>query len=130
MRGSVLGHSEYVLAMRDEQGLLVAVSGFKRRLVEIVPVAQPIQQPGWHLHVMAVRLEHQQQEICGQAFVHTFDAMREIDDTRSLITAHVHKNHRPSLAACEKVGLEPLVPLGQDQDYWILLGRVPEYQVT
>ncbi len=125
VRASALGHSEHVLAMRNDDGLLVAVSAFTRRDIEIVPVAQPTQQVGWHLQVMAVRLEHQRQGVCGEAFALTFEAMRELDDRRGLITAHVHKDHGPSLAACEKVGLERLMPLGQDEDYWVLLGTVP-----
>jgi RimJ/RimL family protein N-acetyltransferase len=122
VRAFVLGHATWVLAFRDEQEELVAVSAFDPRIVE-VPLAQPVAHEGWHLQVVAIAVEHQRQGVSRAVFDETFATMRDIAGHRVLVTANVHRDHVASRTAAERVGLLPLVPI--DEHYWMLLGKVP-----
>jgi RimJ/RimL family protein N-acetyltransferase len=122
VRGFVLGHATWVLAFRDEQNELVAVSAFDPRIIE-VPLAQPVAHEGWHLQVVAIALQHQAQGLSRMVFEQTFEAMRDIAGHRVLVTANVHRAHTASRRAAARVGLLTLLPL--DDDYLILLGQVP-----
>lgn len=121
VRGSVLRRSEHCLAFRDA-GELVAVSAFDPSTLGW-PLNQPVDHPVWHLNVVAIALAHQSQGLSAEVFESTFEAMRQIDASRDVVTAFVHESHVASLNACARVGLEPLKPI--DDDYWLLLGPLP-----
>jgi RimJ/RimL family protein N-acetyltransferase len=121
VRVSVLSHATWVLAFRDDDDALVAVSAFDPRVISI-PLNEPVDHLGWHLQVVAVRLDRQRERLSQEVFARTFAAMREIAPERLLVTAHVHREHRASRTAAERAGLELLVP--KDDHYWLLLGEV------
>ncbi len=122
VRASVLRHSQYVLAFRDQNDDLLAVSAFDPRVV-LVPIVNPIEHPAWHLQVMAIRLDQQRRGLSAGVFKGTFAAMRSVDPHRVLYTANVHKDNRPSLKAGVAVGLWPFQK--KDDHYLELLGEVP-----
>lgn len=122
VRSWVLRHAHHVLAHRDEEGTLVAVSAFDGTVVGI-PLLSPLDHPGWHLQVVAISHNHQNQRLSAEVFSGTFEAMRGLDLDRVFVTANVHGLHVVSLRACAQVGLTPWIQL--DADYWILLGEVP-----
>jgi hypothetical protein len=123
VRAWVLRDAPHVLALRNERGDLVAVAAFDERTISVPRVA-PVDHPGWHLLVVAIRLEDQRRRLSREVFSAVFEAMREVDRERSLYTAYAHREHRASLRACKCVGLLPFWP--KDNHYWILLGEVPE----
>lgn len=123
VRGWVLRDARHVLALRNEDGELVGVAAFEERTIG-VPLAAPVDHPGWHLLVVAIRLEDQRCGLSGDVFAAVFEAMRAVDANRVLYTAYVHRDNQASLRACGGVGLLPFQP--KDDHYWILLGEVPE----
>ncbi|HEY2053441.1 MAG TPA: GNAT family protein [Solirubrobacterales bacterium] len=123
IRAASLRQAEKVLLLHDDDGELVGVSAFDTRMIDVVPVLEPVEVRGWHLHAMAIRLDDQRQGLCGELFVQTFDAMYGQDRTRSLVTANVHEENHPSIKACAKAGLELLRPNGDG--YNLLLAVVP-----
>lgn len=123
VRVSVLRHAAHVLAFRDAARDLVAVSAFDERTIA-VPLAAPVDHPGWHLQVVAIRVEDQRKGLSQLIFQETFAAMRELDPERVLVTAHAHKDHFASISACRQAGIEAFYM--KDDDYWMLLGEVPE----
>jgi RimJ/RimL family protein N-acetyltransferase len=125
VRSSVLGHAEHVLALRDEEGALVAVSAFDRKRIEVPRAVDPLDLKGWQLQVVAVHRESQRNGLCAAVFANTFDAMRDLDPGRGVVQANVHKDNSPSIKACRNAGLFELMPLEPEGEYWILLGRVP-----
>lgn len=122
VRGWALRHAEHVVSHRDEAGTLVAVSAFDETVVGI-PLRSPLDHPGWHLQVVAINREHQNQRLSPDVFAGTFEAMRDLDPNRVFVTANVHRNHVVSQRACAGAGLLPWFL--RDQDYWVLLGEVP-----
>jgi RimJ/RimL family protein N-acetyltransferase len=122
IRHWVLTRVSYVLSFRDGTGGLVGVGAFEARNI-YVPLVEPVQNAGWHLQVVGVRLDHQGKGLSRDVFRGIFEAMRQLDDERVIYTAHVHKDNAPSIAACARVGLDLLRP--KDAHYWILLGEVP-----
>jgi hypothetical protein len=122
VRGWVLRRAQYVLAHRNEAGTLLAVSAFDETVIGI-PLVSPLDHPGWHLQVVAISLDHQNQGLSQEIFASTFNAMRQLDVDRVFVTANVHREHVMSHRACARVGLTPWIPL--DDAYWILLGEVP-----
>jgi RimJ/RimL family protein N-acetyltransferase len=122
VRGWVLSNARHVLAFRDGEGHLVAVTACDERVVS-VPLVAPADHPGWHLQVLAIELSYQRQGLSRDVLARTLDAMREIDPARALVTAHVHKDHDASLRSCAQAGLTRFFL--KDDDYWVLLGEVP-----
>jgi RimJ/RimL family protein N-acetyltransferase len=122
IRAWVLRKVEFVLAFREEKGGdLVAVSAFDRRTIG-VPLLKPSDQPGWHLQVVAVRLEAQGKRLAARIMSETFAAMREIDPSRILCTANVHRQNGVSLRACARAGF---FHYGEMDDYIRVLAEVP-----
>jgi hypothetical protein len=122
VRDWALRRAQHVLAHRNGAGALVAVSAFDRTTIGI-PLLSPLDHPGWHLQVVAILDDHQNQRLSREVFDNTFVAMTQLDVDRVFVTANVHRDHAVSLRACANVGLEPWIPL--DDHYWILLGEVP-----
>jgi RimJ/RimL family protein N-acetyltransferase len=122
VRCFALRHADFVLAFRDDDGKLVAVSAFDRRDIEL-PLNAPTTHPGWHLQVVALAVEHQSKGFAADVFAQTFEEMRAIATERIFVTATVHRDHRASLAAAARAGLTQLVQM--DEHYWVLLGEVP-----
>lgn len=122
IRHWVLRKTPHVLSFRAADGELAAVAAFERRNI-YVPLVDPELHAGWHLQVVAVRLEDQSNGLSRDIFTGVFEAMRQHDDERILYTAHVHRENGASIAACAKVGLDLLHP--KDDHYWVLLGEVP-----
>jgi hypothetical protein len=118
-----LRHAKYVVAFRNELGELVAVAAFDDRVIG-VPLVNPVDHAGWHLLVIAIRLEDQRSGLSREVFDGVFAAMREVDPDRILYTAYVHRANRASFEACKRVDLLPLHL--KDEHYWVLLGEVPE----
>jgi hypothetical protein len=121
VRVSALRHALYNVAFWDEEGELVAASAFDPQPVRI-PLCSPAERPGWKLQALAICLEHQGQGHSRKVFAGTFAAMRELDARRTLVTASVHRDHRTSQEACERVGLTLLLP---GPEFHTLLGEVP-----
>jgi RimJ/RimL family protein N-acetyltransferase len=119
----VLRRARYAIALRNEHDELVAVAAFDERVIA-VPLVAPVDHSGWHLLVMAIRLEDQRRGLSSEVFSAVFEAMRAIDPDRVLYTAYAHRDNRASLRAGERVGLLRLRP--KDEHYWILLGEVPD----
>jgi hypothetical protein len=122
VRVSVLRAAVWSVAFRDEKGKLAAVAAFDPVPIE-VPLCNPVVNPGWKLQVVAIRLEYQAQGHSQMVFRETFEAMREANPDRILVTASIHRKHTASLKACERVGIAPFLP--KDEHYWIALGEVP-----
>jgi hypothetical protein len=123
IRGRLLWHFENITLAFREDGELVAVSSFYPSTIGL-PLVEPVEQPSWHLDVLAVQLERQRAGVAADIFEQTFAEMRDEDPERILVTGFVHRHNGPSLVACERAGLLPLRPL--DDNYWVLLGEVPE----
>ncbi len=123
VRVSALKRAEHVLVLRDDGSELLAVSAFDSRTIDFVPINHPIEVGGWHLYAVAVRLTDQRKGICAELFARTFEAMRTLNRTRSLVTADVHRHNDASIRACAKAGLESL-PRNENDDYVTLLGPV------
>ena len=119
----VLRQAQYVLTHRDEHGSLVAVSAFDEAVIGL-PLQSPTDHAGWHIQVVAVGVEYQNQGHSAQVFASTFDAMRQLDPERVFVTANVHQDHVISNRTCARAGLTRWIPL--DAVYWTLLGDVPE----
>ena len=115
-----------MLAHRNDAGTLVAVSAFDMTTIGI-PLLSPLDHPGWHLQVVAISADHQNQRLSGEVFANTFAAMRQLDTDRVFVTANVHREHVVSLRACARADLTPWIQL--DDHYWILLGEVPNPQM-
>jgi RimJ/RimL family protein N-acetyltransferase len=113
----------WVLAFRDDEQRLVAVSAFDPRRIDI-PLNAPVEHHGWHLQVVALDREQQGHGLAQVVFAETFAAMREVDPARILVTGNIHKDNSPSFAAAGRAGLTRLVPL--DEHYWVVLGEVPK----
>lgn len=122
VRGWVLRDARYVVALSNEDGELVAVAAFDERSIG-VPLVAPVDHPGWHLLVVAVRLDQQNRGLSKEVFDCVFEAMRSVDPERVLYTAYVHRENRASMRACARVGLLPFHP--KDEHYNTLLGEVP-----
>ncbi len=122
VRAWALRDAQYVLTFRDDEGTLVAVAAFDKRVIS-VPIVEPIDHPGWHLLVVAIRLQDQRKGLSRDVFGGIFEAMRAVDSDRVLYTAYVHIANRSSVEACARVELLPFVQ--KDEHYWILLGEVP-----
>jgi RimJ/RimL family protein N-acetyltransferase len=114
-----------VLTHRNEDGELVGVSAFERTVVGLPPATpeDPVDHAGWHLLVVAVALDHRGSGLSQEVFAGTFEAMRQRDPDRYLVTANVHHQHHVSLRACANAGLTLWRPL--DRDYWTLAGTLP-----
>ena len=123
IRVAALRHAGFVLAFRDDHGVLAAVSAFDLRDIHI-PMSAPAPQPGWHLQVLALATGYQGKGHSADIFMQTFDEMRAIASERVLVTANVHNQHAVSIAAAARVGLTYLLP--KDEQYTVLLGEVPE----
>lgn len=123
VRRHVLHDVPYVLAGRSGRDNLEAVAGFDRRVIA-VPLADPVDQPGWHLQVIAIELASQGKGLFDETMRATFDIMRAVDPGRVLVTAHVHRENEASLKACARWELDVFQPL--DEHYWVLLGEVTE----
>lgn len=121
VRYSVLRRAQYVLSHRDDSGTLVAVSAFDAIVIGI-PLLSPLDHRGWHIQVVAIAVDFQNQRLSQEVFAATFDAMSQLDPDRVFVTANVHGNHVMSNRACATAGLTPWVPL--DDAYWTLLGEV------
>jgi hypothetical protein len=89
-----------------------------------LPLVEPIEQPSWHFDVLAIQLQRQRAGLASEIFRQTFEEMQDEDPARILVTGFVHRSNAPSLIACERAGLTPLIP--RDDEYWIVLGEVPE----
>jgi GNAT superfamily N-acetyltransferase len=123
IRGHLLWRFENItLAFRDE-GRLVAVASFYPSTIGL-PLVKPIEQPSWHLDVLAVQRERQRAGLAGAIFEQTFAVMRDEDPERVLVIGFVQRDNIPSFTACERAGLMRLIP--RDGDYWIVLGEIPE----
>lgn len=122
VRWWVLDDAQYVVAGRDDGGRLAAVAAFDERVIA-VPLVAPIDHPGWHLQVVAIRLDLQASRLFDEVIETTFRIMRSIDPERILVTARVHGANRESLRACARHDLDPFV--GLNDDYVDLLGEVP-----
>jgi hypothetical protein len=123
IRGRLLWRFENITLAFREDGELVAVSSFYPSVIGL-PLVEPVEQPSWHLDVLAIRLERQRAGLAAEIFQQTFAEMRDEDQERILVTGFVHRENRPSFVACERAGLTRLTP--RDDDYWIVLGEVPE----
>lgn len=123
VHGWIFRDAKHVLAFRDLRGELVAVAAFDERVIS-VPIVAPVNHAGWHLLVVAIRLEDQGRGFSREVFDGVFEAMRTVDSERVLYTAYVHQANRSSVEACRRVGLLPF--LRKDEQYWILLGEVSE----
>lgn len=122
VRVSALRHAIHIVAFRDEARGLVAVSAFDPVTIEL-PRCSPIETPGWKLQVVAICLQHQAQGRSEEVFQQTYDAMREVNPDRALVTARVHREHQASRAAAERAGLTLLMT---GDDYHTVLGEVPK----
>jgi RimJ/RimL family protein N-acetyltransferase len=122
VRAWLLREAEHALAFRDDGGDFIAVAGFDPRTI-FVPIVEPVAHPGWHLQVVAVRLESQRQGLSQEVFSGTFAAMREVDPGRVLYTATAHRENTASLRAAALAGLLPF--RRKDEHYVELLGEVP-----
>lgn len=124
IRASLLRHARHVLALRDELGELVGVSAFDERNI-LLPINTRTAtiHPSWHLQVVAVRVDLQGQRLVDEIFELTFDAMRQADTERIIVTARVHRKNLPSLKACARHSIDPLREV--DDHYLELLGEVP-----
>ena len=123
IRVAALRHAGFVLAFRDAQGVLAAVSAFDLRDIHI-PMSAPAPQPGWHLQVLALATAYQGKGRSTEVFMQTFEEMKAIAGERVLVTANVHNQHAASIAAAARAGLTYLVP--KDEHYTVLLGEIPE----
>jgi RimJ/RimL family protein N-acetyltransferase len=123
VRHWVFRDAQHVLALRNENGDLVAVAAFAQRTIA-VPLLAPVDHPGWHLIVVAIRLEDQRHGLSAEVFSAVFEAMRTVDPDRVLYTATAHRENVGSMRACERIDLLPFVL--KDDHYWVLLGEVRE----
>jgi RimJ/RimL family protein N-acetyltransferase len=111
--------SDHVLAFRDDDGELIAVSAFSRGAIDI-PFIGGAEHPAWYIEVVAIAVDHQRQGLSQDVFVGTFEIMQELDPTRILVTGKVHKDHSASRKACAAVGMHGLFE--ENDGYWIVLG--------
>jgi GNAT superfamily N-acetyltransferase len=123
IRGRLLWRFDSITLAFREHGELVAVSSFFGSSIGL-PLVEPVEQPTWHLDVFAVRLDRQRRGFATEVFQQTFAEMRQEDLERILVTGYVHRDNDLSFIACERAGLTRLIP--RDDDYWIVLGEVPE----
>jgi hypothetical protein len=123
IRGRLLWRFENITLALREEGELAAVSSFYASTIGL-PLVEPVEQPSWHLDVLAVQLQRQRVGLAAEVFEQTFAEMRTEDQDRILVTGFVHRDNAASFAACERAGLMRLIP--RDNDYWIVLGEVPE----
>lgn len=118
----VLHKTEHCLGFRADDGRLAAVAAFDRRTIALpFPGLEAVS--GWHLQVVAVRADLQNQHLADEVFAAVFAHMKHIDPARTLLTANVHRDNEPSRRACARHGVTYLRPL--DDDYNVLLGDVP-----
>jgi hypothetical protein len=123
VRGRLLWRPDNTTLAFREQGHLVAVSSYYPSTIGL-PLVEPVEQPSWHLDVLAIQLQRQRARLADEILHQTFDEMRDEDPERILVTGFVHNDNTPSLRACARVGLTRLIP--RDDYYWIVLGEVPE----
>jgi predicted N-acetyltransferase YhbS len=123
IRARLLWSFENITLAFREEGELVAVSSFYPSTIGL-PIVDPVEQPSWHLDVLAVRLQRQRAGLAAEVFHQTFAEMRTEDSGRILVTGFVHRENAASFTACERAGITRLIP--RDSDYWIVLGEVPE----
>jgi hypothetical protein len=108
VRVRVLKAALHTLAFRDGRGELVAVSAFDPTPIEI-PVIKPVVHLGWQLQVVAICQRHQRNGRSREVYEQTFAAMRDTNSARTFVTAKIHREHRASLAAANRAGLELLM---------------------
>ena len=123
VRAWMLGTAEHVLLFRDPEGELVAVAAFDRRTVE-VPLVAPQAHPSWHLQVIAIDLDHQNQHLFDEVLPGVYEEMRRLDPERVLFTGHVHHQNTASLRAAARHDIDHF--FWRDDHYVVVLGEVPE----
>lgn len=123
IRARLLWRFENITLAFREDGELVAVSSFYPSTIGL-PLVEPIEQPSWHLDVLAIQLQRQRLGLAAEIFRQTFEEMQAEDPGRILVTGFVQRSNAASLIACGRAGLTPLIP--RDDEYWIVLGEVPE----
>lgn len=119
--GWIFKRAPHVLALREDDGELVAVSAFLSRPVYI-PIAAPEEVDAWHLHVLAVHIDHQGGGLSAEVIAETLAAMGEVDPARAIFTVRVHEQNAPSIALCNRYRLAPFPQ--RDPPYLELLGDV------
>ncbi len=122
VRVSVLRAAVHILAFRDGNGELVAVSAFDPTDVEI-PLIEPVAHPGWTLQVLAIRLQHQRNGHSREVYRQTFEAMCELNPARSLVTARIHRQHTGSMTAARRAGLDLFLT---GTEFHTMLGELPD----
>jgi GNAT superfamily N-acetyltransferase len=120
-----LRRDEHVVGLRDQDDDLIGIASFDRTVIGILPMQQPTDVRGWYLKAAAVDLDRQGDGISKALFDSTFEIMRHLDPSRSLIAAAVHRNNLPSIGACAKVGLDVYLPAPAGEDFHQLIGTVP-----
>ena len=121
IRGALLRQPDiYVLAFREE-GQLVAVSAFYKRTIGL-PALDPIDHDAWHLEVVAVGFDRQQEGLSREVLEQTLAVMWEADPERVLIVGVAHRDNRAAFAACSQIGLLKFVQ--RDEHYWVLVGEL------
>lgn len=121
IRGFVLERADTSVFKWCDAGQLVAVTAFRSTVVGL-PVLNPEDHVAWHLEVIGIAVTHQGHGLSQQVLEETIDVMRERDPDRVLVTANVHHQNAPSIAALASVGITPLAPL--DEHYWLFLGEI------
>jgi ribosomal protein S18 acetylase RimI-like enzyme len=100
---------------------LVAVVSFGTRIIGL-PLLDPVDHTVWHLDVMGVARDRQQQGHAPSALQETLHAMRAEDPARAIVTADVHRLNSPAIRTLRSVGITELIQ--KDADYWIFLGEL------
>lgn len=121
VRARVLHAALHTLAFRDGDEL-VAVSAFDPIDIEI-PLVEPIAQPGWKLQVVAIRLQRQRNGHSREVYKQTFEAMRELNPARSLVTAQIHRLHTGSMTAANRAGLDLFLT---GTEFHTMVGELPD----
>jgi len=122
LRTAVFRRADYVVGLWDG-GQLVGVSGFNPITIKGLPVASPIDLPGWDLIVIGVSLDQQQNGHGKTILAETLKIMAQTDPTRTLVSARAHRENHVSIYVCAEAGIEALPP--PDGDYIRLIGGVP-----
>lgn len=134
---SALRSAHKTLAFRTEDGELVGVSAFDRRLITPYEAAH-YRVPGWHLQVIGIDRGFQGTDVTSDlprcaaemrtseyVFRRTYARMLEIDAARVVVTARVHGDNQPSIMAAARVSLERTVR--EFEEYWRMLGEVDPF---
>lgn len=118
IRGWLLSQSDFTLLFLD-QDAVVAVSGFSRRQVFLgTDLVQ-----GWILDVIAIDLHRQGQGLASDVYAGTFDAMKQADPDRVVVSARIHTQNLASRSAAIRAGIHALRPISAE--YWEFLGTTP-----